>query len=134
MNGKKFAILFSTAVLLLAPQVASAAILPDCAKEPGGCAQLSQLIQVGVNYGRFILGISGALALVFFIWGGFLILTSAGVSDRVKKGKEALRAATIGLIIIFGAFTAVKFILRMVDPTGTYDQYVLQPTKEPARE
>lgn len=134
MNGKKFAILFYTTLLLLAPQVASAAILPDCAKQPGGCVQLSQLIQVGVNYGRFILGISGALALVFFIWGGFLILTSAGASDRVKKGKEALRAATIGLIIIFGAFTAVKFILRMVDPTGTYDQYVLQPTKEPARE
>ena len=134
MDWKKISISLAVAIFMAVPAVAEAAILPDCAKQPGGCVQLSQLIQVGVNYGRFILGISGALALVFFIWGGFLILTSAGVSDRVKKGKEALRAATIGLIIIFGAFTAVKFILRMVDPTGTYDQYVLQPTKEPARE
>ena len=102
-------------------------LLPSCAQDAGGCLQLNDLIQLGVNYGKFILGMSGALALVFFIWGGILILTSAGNDTRVKEGKTKLIAATIGLIIIFGSFTAVKFLLRVVDPTETYDQYVSKP-------
>lgn len=99
-------------------------ILPDCVKDPGGCWHLEDLIQLGVNYGKFILGMSGALALVFFIWGGLLMLTSAGDSKKVSDGKTKIVAATIGLIIIFGSFTAVKFLLKIVDPTGTYDQYL----------
>lgn len=101
-------------------------LVPECAKEAGGCISLDNLIQLGVNYGKFILGMSGALALVFFIWGGILILTSAGESKKVQEGKTKIVAATVGLIIIFGSFTAVKFLLRVVDPTGTYDVYLKQ--------
>lgn len=114
--------------LLGAPDVANAALLPSCAQEPGGCINIDQLIQLGVNYGRFLLGLSGSAALVFFVWGGFLMLTSAGNSKRVEEGKTKMVAAIVGLIIIFSAFTVVKFALRFLDPTGKYDQYV---TKTP---
>lgn len=103
-------------------------LLPACANQAGGCETLDSLIQLGVNYGRFIMGLAGSLALLFFVWGGFLLLTSAGSVDKVKQGKNKMVAATVGLIIIFSAFTIVKFGLKFLDPTGKYDQYV---TKTP---
>lgn len=106
-------------------------ILPTCANQPYGCDTLDQLIQLGVNYGRFIMGLTGSVALAVFIWGGFLMLTSGGNSKKVEAGKNKIVAAVIGLIIIFGAFTVVKFGLRFLDPTGKYDQYVTKPP--PAR-
>lgn len=119
------AIIFAAMLLALtAPAVANAGIVPGCAQQAGGCARIEQLIQLGINYGKFILGLSGGLALVFFIYGGILMLTSGGSPDKVKKGRDTLVAATIGLIIIFGAFTAIKFALQILDPTGTYDMYV----------
>lgn len=101
-------------------------LLPDCANQAGGCVSLDALIQLGVNYGRFIMGLAGSMALLFFVWGGFLLLTSAGSADRVKQGRQKMVAATVGLIIIFSAFTAVKFSLKFLDP-GKYDQYVTKP-------
>lgn len=117
--------------LFSAPAVANAALLPACARESGGCVELNQLIQLGVNYGRFLLGLSGSVALVFFVWGGFLMLTSAGSSKKVEEGKTKMVAAIVGLIIIFSAFTVVKFAFKFLDPTGKYEQYVTKPP--PAR-
>ncbi len=113
--------------VLLTPAAAHAALLPPCAQDAGGCSTLDSLIQLGVNYGRFILGLSGSLALVMFVWGGFILLTSAGNSKKVQEGQTKMVAAIVGLIIIFSAFTAVKFGLRFLDPTGKYDQYVTKP-------
>jgi len=125
---KKFRVLILTITLvaLTLPQTANAALVPKCAQNTGGCIRIEQLIQVGVNYGKLVLGLSGALALVFFVYGGFLLLTSAGNKTMLDKGRKAIIHATIGLIIIFGAFTAVKLMLQVLDPTGTYDMYLNQ--------
>ena len=113
--------------LLLTPDYVSAAqgsLVPECAHNRGGCSTLDSLMQLVVNYGRFLLGISGSLALVFFVWGGIIMMTSGGNKARVEKGRDAIIRATVGLIIIFGAFTAVKFMLSILDPSGSYDLYV----------
>lgn len=113
-------------VFLLAPALVSAQdfkLVPDCAHKQGGCDKIEQLLDVVVNYGTILMGVSGAVALIFFIVGGIQMLTSGGNESKVTKGKETVTYATIGLIIIFGAFTAVKFILRIIDPSG-FDKYV----------
>lgn len=61
--------------------------------------------------GRFInimIGISGSVALLMFVYGGFMMLTSAGDSDRVGKGKKAMVWAVIGLVVIFGAYAILS--------------------------
>lgn len=65
--------------------------------------------------GRIIktaLGIVGALALAMFIYGGFTWLTSGGSTDKIKKGKDVLMWATIGLVVIFASYTLVDFLLQ----------------------
>ena len=57
-----------------------------------------------------VLGIVGSLALVMFIYGGFIWMLAAGNKERVQKGKDVLVWATIGLVIIFSAYALVSMI------------------------
>lgn len=59
---------------------------------------------------RGILGVVGALALFYFVWGGIVWMTSAGNSERVKKGKDTIVWAVFGLVIIFLSYTITRFI------------------------
>lgn len=61
---------------------------------------------------RAILGLSGVLALLMFVYGGFLYLISAGDAKKVQKGKETFTNAIIGLIIIFISYTLVDFVIK----------------------
>ncbi len=63
---------------------------------------------------KAVLGVVGALALAMFVYGGFLWLTSGGNPDRIKKGKDVLIWATIGLIVIFSSYALVDFVIRAI--------------------
>ncbi|PIT93804.1 hypothetical protein COU00_02430 [Candidatus Falkowbacteria bacterium CG10_big_fil_rev_8_21_14_0_10_43_11] len=58
-----------------------------------------------------VLGVVGSLALLMFIYGGLLWMTSAGSDEKVKKGKDILVWATLGLIVIFTSYALVHFII-----------------------
>lgn len=90
-------------------------ILPECATT-GRCS-LCDLIQVGVNFGKFLFGIVGALVLLYFFYGGFLFLTSGGGAG-VKKGKDVLVNSVIGILIVFFAYAGVNFIIAAVAKQG----------------
>lgn len=79
--------------------------------DPLGGASIPTII------GRIIqaaLGISGSLALIMFIYGGFIWMTSGGTPDRVTKGKKTLIWAVLGLVIIFTAYVLVDLAIRAV--------------------
>jgi hypothetical protein len=65
-----------------------------------------------------LLGISGALALLMFVWGGMQWLTSGGNTDRIKKGKDTLVWAVIGLVVIFTSYAIVRAVITALS-TGT---------------
>ena len=91
--------LAAAAALLLAPLAVSAiTILPPCT-QTGDC-DLSDILGVFINFAEFLLSIMGAVALGFFVYGGFVLIMSGGKSEAVKKGKETLRNAVIGIAII----------------------------------
>lgn len=56
------------------------------------------------------LGVVGAIALLMFIFGGFLWMTAGGASDKVKKGRDILVWATLGLALIFSSYAILNFI------------------------
>lgn len=63
---------------------------------------------------KAILGISGSLALAFFVWGGFLWLTSGGNTEKIEQGKRTLVWATLGLALIFGAYAITDFVVKAI--------------------
>lgn len=68
-------------------------------------------------WGRLVkafVGIIGAPTLFFFVYGGFLFLTSGGNDEKIKKGKDTLMWATIGLAVVLGAYTILTYIISVV--------------------
>lgn len=61
---------------------------------------------------KYILGIVGVLALVMFIYGGITWMTSAGSAEKVKKGKDTIVWAILGLAFVFFSYAILDFILR----------------------
>lgn len=61
---------------------------------------------------KSLLGVSGALALLMFIYGGILWIVSGGSQEKINKGKDTLIWATFGLAIIFMAYALVGFVIK----------------------
>lgn len=61
-----------------------------------------------------VLGVVGSLALIMFVYGGLIWMTSSGSSDKVKQGRDILIWAVIGLVIIFSAYGILRFVIRGV--------------------
>ncbi|GEM_PF-2633934 len=94
--------------------------LPDCAFT-GDCDDVNDLLQLAIGIGEWIFKISGSVAFLMFVYGGFMMVLSTGNSERVKKGRDILAAAVVGLIIIFGAYMIVGFVLNTLGVTEFYD-------------
>jgi multisubunit Na+/H+ antiporter MnhB subunit len=58
------------------------------------------------------MGVTGALALVMFVIGGIQWMTAAGNSERVKKGRDTLMWAVLGLIVIFSSYAILRAVLE----------------------
>ncbi|MEK9158614.1 MAG: hypothetical protein AAB673_01310 [Patescibacteria group bacterium] len=58
------------------------------------------------------LGVTGSIALVMFVYGGMMWLISGGNPDKIKKGKDVLVWAVIGLAIIFSSYFLVDLVVR----------------------
>jgi hypothetical protein len=83
-----------------------------------GDYEVNDFLQVALNVSQWILIISGSLALLAFIVGGLMFILSHGNRELVEKGKAALIGATIGLAIVFLAFTAVDYFMDKIGYKG----------------
>lgn len=126
MNTKKLFTIFSImtmATLVLAPVAAMAA-----AEEPGALLEeigrpeqtglggegdgQSQLVRIVSTIINVLLSLLGVILLLLIIYGGVLWMTARGNEDQVKKAKNILTDAIIGLIIILAAYAISTFVVN----------------------
>jgi hypothetical protein len=69
-----------------------------------------------------LLGISGVLALLMFVWGGILWLTAAGNPERIERGKKTLIWAIAGLVLIFSAYALVEVVIETLTGSGLVNE------------
>jgi|GEM_PF-5537200 len=94
--------------------------LPDCAFD-GSCDNVNDLLQLIVNTGaKLALPLIGGFAFVMFLYGGFMMITSFGSAERVKKGQQILVAAVIGMVITVSAYFVVSFMLDIMGVKDTF--------------
>lgn len=60
---------------------------------------------------NIILGFLGVLLLLYFLYAGFLWMTSGGDSTQADKAKQYIKNAIIGLVIIVTSFALSSFVL-----------------------
>jgi len=87
--------------------------VPDCTNV-ADCQDVSVFLVAAIGIGRYLFSIIGALALVMFVYGGFVWITSRGNGEKVKKGMEIFGAAIIGLIISFSAYMLVSYFSERI--------------------
>jgi hypothetical protein len=84
----------------------------DC-QNFGRCSTID-ILQIIVNVGTVILGISGSIFLLMFVIGGFTWLMSGGEDGAIKKGLDTMRDATIGIVIVFSAYLIVNTAISVI--------------------
>lgn len=85
-------------------------ISAECANT--GRCKLDDLMILVHNVGNFVLKIVGAFLLFFYVYGGFWYLVSHGDDGYVKKGKTAMKTATIGFIYIILAYSGIQILYK----------------------
>lgn len=92
------------AVAVLAPRAAQAVELINPLGETDPRLLIGRLIQA-------ILSIVGSIALLMFIYGGVLWITSMGEPARIEKGKKILVWAVLGLAMIASSYVVVNAVI-----------------------
>jgi hypothetical protein len=60
---------------------------------------------------RLLVNVSGIVAVIMLIVGGYIFITSGGDSEKVASGQKTLTAAIIGLVIVLLARVLIYFVL-----------------------
>jgi len=79
--------------------------------------QKDAAINVVKSFVNWVLGILAFIALIIVIYGGFLMVTSAGEDDSYNKWRTILKYALIGLALIGLARFIVSIIFWLVNKT-----------------
>lgn len=104
-------------VFVLFPQIVSAEqgdgcnpgnFLPSCTCT-GNC-RIEDILVLGVNIFQVAISLLGVLAVAFIIFGGIVLLTSGGNTQRVDKGKSIISGTFLGGLIVVGSWFLVNTI------------------------
>lgn len=91
----------------------------DKAAAGTGLASDKEPTDVIISIINTILYFVGTLTMVLILWAGFKWLTSAGNTDTIKKSRETIVNAVIGLAIIFASYIIVNFVIeKLILSTG----------------
>jgi hypothetical protein len=61
-----------------------------------------------------VLSMTGIVFVSLIIYGGYLWGTARGNTEKVETGRKLIFEATIGVIIVFGAFILTAFVIQQV--------------------
>lgn len=78
---------------------------------PEEAKKVSGLDKATKNIINILLLLAGMVAVIYIIIGGYSYITAGGNADAAAAAKNTLLNAVIGLVIVFGAFAVVKWVL-----------------------
>ncbi len=65
---------------------------------------------------QYVLGISGVIAMVMFIYGGLTWMMAQGNQEKITSAKNTVVWSVIGLVLIFSSYAIAKFIIDALQP------------------
>ena len=92
----------------------------DDIKQANGCSgTTTDLSDVIVNVIRGVVGILGAVAAIFIVVGAITYMTSSGDANKLKKAKDTILYAVIGLVVAVLTFAIVNFVIGIIQEGGS---------------
>jgi len=74
-------------------------------------ADVAELILKVINYSLIVLGV---LAVLIFIYAGFLYLTASGDQARIDRAKNTLLYAVVGVVVAVLGYVAVATVQNFI--------------------
>lgn len=71
------------------------------------------IVSFGYKVANFVFSFLGFVMVIILLYGGFMMLTSFGNPEGMKKGKDAAVAAVIGFILLTFAYVAVRAVIAI---------------------
>lgn len=89
---------------------------------------LTDMLQVGLNISRLILGIIGSAALIMFVYGGLMFVLAAGNKQRVETGKTIITNAVLGIAVVLFSWVIVNTLVAGLTGTDVSNPKVFDDT------
>jgi uncharacterized BrkB/YihY/UPF0761 family membrane protein len=64
---------------------------------------------------QFLTFLAAAVAVLYMVWGGYNFITANGDEEKVKKGKDTLIYASVGLVVTIVAYTIVLVVSNVAN-------------------
>ncbi len=98
------------------PFLVNAKLIPCGTADTPEC-QLCHILILVRNIITFALKVITPLAILFIVIAGIIILTAGGSAEQTAKGKKAIYAAIIGIIIAFAGWVIINsIIVALINP------------------
>ena len=90
--------------------------IPADVKRGSGCQDYgaAELPDVIIGILNAIIGAASIVAVVFIVIGGINYMTSSGDATKVKKAKDTILYACIGLIVCALSFAIVNWVIKAI--------------------
>ncbi len=113
---KKSLLIISVIVVLVLPFIANAQIKD--ASDQFENLDKNQLVDIALSFAEWFLIVLGVLAVIMVLYGAFLYIIAGGQEDNIKKAKNVLIYAIIGVVVAILAFSVVAFTKSLFEPPG----------------
>ncbi len=126
-------LMFVLVVVLMLPMVVAAQGANPCTGNiPGTDTRVAGDIGACISQVYvWSLGISGLLAVVMTVFGGYLVMTARGNGQQAAKGKSYIFSSLVGLVMLMGAYLLLSTINTDLTDFST-DLDSVQSTTPPA--
>ncbi|MFH1226089.1 MAG: pilin [bacterium] len=132
MNKKIFSLLLIITLLIWALPAMAETLELKCDYETG--CDLCDAVALIAKVSKFILSITGSLALLIFVIGGLFLIISQGNSNAVNQGKKMIVGAVLGLIIVFAGWGIVNLVIAGLTGQMSTDVQIAQLFTKPWNE
>ncbi|MDO5452005.1 MAG: hypothetical protein Q4F56_02865 [Candidatus Saccharibacteria bacterium] len=113
------AIVMSASIIMGAIRIAlvgSNGDISKCASTDAGCVNPDTMV---INLIQWVVGVAGVVAVIFIVYGGISYIISSGDPNKVKKAKDIILYAIIGLIIVALAEIITAFVSGIIRDANT---------------
>ncbi len=84
--------------------------ISDVCLKNGECT-LCDILLVGIRLTRFLLGLSGAVALLLLVIAGLYLLLSGGSQELIGKAKTIIKNLIWGFVFVFLSWQIINLVL-----------------------
>jgi hypothetical protein len=92
-----------------------------------GTCEFIELVNNGIG---FLIGLFSLLAVIVFVYAGFLMVSSAGNMPRIQQARGLFTNVAIGLVIMLSAFLVVNTILSVLSGGSAFNWETIECSYE----